>query len=528
MEKPTSLRGKIAQLVFVRIGSNMPPTTTVAEDYECVAKVVEDHRIGGLLLFNGGASDDCAATVQRLQKLTDFPLLVGADIERGSGQQITDHTLWPHALAFDALGAAAAEEVERFAFLSAQQARAVGIHVSFSPVADIHRNPRNPIIATRAFGTTAERVVELATAYVRGCHAAGLACCAKHFPGHGNTFEDSHDALPVVRETADELATTDLAPFRQLAGLGVEMFMTAHVCYPALDDSGRPATLSRPILTDLLRQRWEYPGLIVSDSLKMEGARLGETAPRTEAQLAVEAIRAGVDLLLDVTDVDQVIRQIERVCDDDEWLQQRVEAAFALAWELKQRVFGGPSEHGGVMGRQVSAAVAIKDAAVIKDAAGHARRVAEGALTVVTNNGRISTPLSGTAKVLALLVNPHGDGAYTRTDVLRQSLAAQDAVFATYEITGETPDQTDHLLALASGADCCLVAIVVKPAAWQTFGLPPAVQALIQSVTQMTPTAVASLGVPELLHDYPQAAIGLTTYSDVGVSQQALVDWYFG
>ena len=318
MQKPTKLRGKISQLISVRIGSNMPPLTSVEADYERVAALVQRHPLGGLLVFNGGRAEACAETLRRLQQLVSVPLLVAMDMERGAGQQINDYTQWPHALAFDALGADAAVEVERFALWSAQQAKSVGIHVSFSPVADIHRNPQNPIIATRAFGTTAARVTELASAYVRGCRAGGLLCCAKHFPGHGNTLDDSHDALPVVRETAEQLAANDLAPFRALLDSGVEMFMTAHVSYPALDASGLPATLSRPILSELLRAQWGFRGAIVSDSLKMEGVRIGDGGPRSEGDLSVQAIKAGVDLLLDVSNVDEVIDQIERACETDE------------------------------------------------------------------------------------------------------------------------------------------------------------------------------------------------------------------
>ncbi len=271
MEAHTRFTDRIAQLISIRIGSNLPPITTVSKDLQNVSQLLDRFPVGHLVLFNGGPSHEAAAALEALQRQVDVPLLIGMDMENGSGQQISDHTLWPHALAFDALGGDAAEAVERFAEYSAQQAASIGIHISFSPVLDIHRNSNNPIIATRAFGTTPSRVIELGRAYVRGCHAGGLLCCGKHFPGHGNTVADSHQELPVVLDSIDVLRGTDLATFRQFVREEIDMLMTAHVAYPQLDASRAPATLSEPILTNILRGEWKYQGLVISDSFKMEG-----------------------------------------------------------------------------------------------------------------------------------------------------------------------------------------------------------------------------------------------------------------
>src|SRR5690606_35336232 len=143
--------------------------------------------------------------------------------------------------------------------------------MSFSPVADVNVDPRNPIIATRAFGNKPDRVADLVTAFVKGSAAGGILATAKHFPGHGNTHEDSHHALPTVDGSREELLACELVPFRAAIAAGVPLLMTAHVRFPALDPSGKPATLSQGILTDLLRNELHFQGAVVSDSLLMDG-----------------------------------------------------------------------------------------------------------------------------------------------------------------------------------------------------------------------------------------------------------------
>ncbi len=340
MQMPSSFTDRVAQLISIRLGSNLAPLATVSQDADRVSRVLERYPLGSLTLFHGGPAEDTAATLESLQRRSDLPLLVTMDMENGSGQQVINHVSWPHGLAFEALGRDAAAAVEEFAFDSAREASSVGVHVSFGPVLDVHRNPRNPIIATRALGTNAERVVELAKAYVRGCHAGGLLCCGKHFPGHGNTTLDSHEVLPVVQDSASELEEIDLVPFRQLAADRIDMLMTAHVAYTSLDATCAPATLSRPILHDLLRQIWGYGGIVVSDSFKMEGIRRAAAAitasdmplnvSNPEARLAIQAVRAGVDLLLDITDVEGVVEGLARAAEADAALRTHRGVVSAL------------------------------------------------------------------------------------------------------------------------------------------------------------------------------------------------------
>ncbi len=198
-----SLREKIAQLIFVRIGSNMPPVRTAEADEQRVSQLLDECPFGGLLLFNGDLETRHA--LDRLQQRAAVPLLVASDIERGVGQQVKGFTLFPHAMAFDKLGEDGPTAVTNYVRTLAAEAQQTGIHIAFGPVADVSTNSANPIINTRAFSERTDRAAELTRTYVAASESAGLLTTAKHFPGHGSTDRDSHDSLPIAERSFDEL-----------------------------------------------------------------------------------------------------------------------------------------------------------------------------------------------------------------------------------------------------------------------------------------------------------------------------------
>jgi beta-glucosidase len=263
-----------------------------------------DVGVGGFILF-GGTVESVRRLTADLLRRAGRPLLIASDLERGPGQQVSGLTEFPPPAALAALDNAA---VVRWAgAVTAQEARAVGINWVFAPVADLDVLPENPIVQTRAFGSDPARVATFVRSWIEGCQGAGALACAKHFPGHGRTTVDSHIALPVVEASAESLRETDLVPFAIAVECGVGALMTAHVAYPRLDPSGLPATISRPILGEL-RDALGFDGLVVTDALIMDGALEG----RRESDAAVEAIQAGVDLLLYPKDPRRVRDALER------------------------------------------------------------------------------------------------------------------------------------------------------------------------------------------------------------------------
>lgn len=502
--EPTELRERIAQLMMIRIGSNLPPILRVHEDEARVADELKRQQVGGLLLFNG-SWPETRDTLARLQADAPTPMLVASDIERGAGQQVAGLTVFPHQRAFVDLPDAP-DAIARFCQITAREAHAAGIHATFGPVADVNSDPRNPIIATRAFGDDPEKAAELAAAYVRAAESAGLLICAKHFPGHGDTHQDSHDAMPRVTASQQTLSGRELVPFRAAIEAGVSMLMTAHVEYPALDPSGAPATLSHAILIDLLREEMGFEGVVCSDSLLMAGVRERFS---TEGEMAIATLSAGVDLLLDVADHVAVTEAIAEAVEQGRVPVERVDEAFGRVWKLKQRAFEAPT-------------TPDDPADSLSDSTAEAERIARAATRVLADGGGV-LPLDAGQGITAVTLKPH----HRPTDPPEQPLAAAlRERFATvrYFETGPEVAGTlaDDLLAATPDGQPILVAMIVKPAAWHAFGLSDSQDTLIRRLLADRPVVLACLGVENALDRYPEAAAKLVTHSDVPVSQAAL------
>jgi beta-N-acetylhexosaminidase len=252
--------------------------------------------VGSVMLFrpnivNPGQVAALVATLRRAAPV-DAPIVVAIDQEGGLVQRLrAPLTEWPDMLSVGMAGdPARTEQVGR---ALGSELAALGIGWDFAPVLDVHTNPQNPVIGTRAFGVTPETAAAQALAFWRGLTSAGLIGCGKHFPGHGDTHADSHLTLPVVAHDEDRLRAVELAPFAAAARAGIDAIMTAHVIYPALDRNW-PATLSHRILTELLRGELGFQGVIVSDDLGMKA--VADRYPIDE--LAVNSIAAGADHLL--------------------------------------------------------------------------------------------------------------------------------------------------------------------------------------------------------------------------------------
>ena len=292
-----------ARLLFPAIRWNAE--TETYEDHRPVIEEGLDLGVGGFILF-GGTAESARSLTAELRERSRHPLLIGADLERGAGQQFLGGTSLPPPAALAALDDL--NLTRRAGELTAREALAMGVNWIYAPVADLDLEPENPIVGSRAFGADPERASRHVAAWVEGCRSGGALSCAKHYPGHGRTTSDSHLGLPRVPAPAAELET-DRAPFRAAIAAGVDAIMTAHVAYPALDPSGLPATLSRPIL-GALRAEDGFDGLVVTDALVMEGVL--EAASGGEPAAAVRAVAAGCDAILYPGDPGGVAAALER------------------------------------------------------------------------------------------------------------------------------------------------------------------------------------------------------------------------
>lgn len=314
------------------------------------------------LRFTANEEVDVAALVALTETLHGAvgaglpPLWIAIDQEGGPVQRVrAPATVWPPMLAFDAAqdtaapsastadaDAALAEEVGA---AMGRELAALGMDVDFAPVLDVHTNPANPIIGNRAFGTEPDAVARRALGFARGLARAGIVGCGKHFPGHGDTVTDSHLTLPRLDHGLDRLDAVELAPFRRAIDAGIPMIMTAHVVFAALDASV-PATLSRAVITGLLRERLGYEGIVVSDDLDMQAI----AAHFGIGDAAVRAIDAGCDVLLLCRSQDhqhEAREALLRAGSEDGRMRTRIAQAAARVRAAKQRQVAALAGCGG-------------------------------------------------------------------------------------------------------------------------------------------------------------------------------------
>ncbi|MGA5702972.1 glycoside hydrolase family 3 N-terminal domain-containing protein [Peterkaempfera bronchialis] len=343
------LEDKVGQLFVSRVhggDTEHPSPAEAAENRKALgvataAEAVARYRLGGVVYFGWTGNLDSpertaalSAGLQRAARLlpVPVPLLIATDQEQGSVVRIgPPATGFPGAMALGASGRP--EDARSAARVTGTELAALGINQDYAPVADVNLDPANPVIGTRSFGGEPSAVAALTAAQVQGFHDAGTVCTAKHFPGHGDTSADSHTGLPVIGHSRAEWERVDLPPFAAAVRHGVDSVMTAHIVVPALDPSGDPATLSRPIITGLLRRHLGYDGVVVTDSLTMAGVRTRYGDDR----VPVLALKAGADQLLDPPGLALAYRSVLHAVRDGELTESRIDASVTRVLRLKVR-----------------------------------------------------------------------------------------------------------------------------------------------------------------------------------------------
>ncbi|SHH06102.1 beta-glucosidase [Flavobacterium fluvii] len=338
-----TLEQKIGQFFFPAVFIN-----DTEENIQETERLIKEHNIGGLTFFHSRASaatnyeskkkvefnDDSyerlKELVVRFQKCATTPLLMSIDAEWGLAMRVEKTPQYPYAITLGALPDSSKELVYEVGKQIGLDLKSAGIHYNLAPLADINNNPNNPVIGYRSFGQNKEKVAQFALEYLRGMNDVGVLGCLKHFPGHGNTSIDSHLGLPVLEETLEELLENELYSFIKGIENDVDSIMIGHLAVPDLNDGkNTSATLSKPIIEDLLRKQLGYDGLVISDALNMHSvSKLYDT----KGKLEWEAFNAGNDVLCFAENVAEGIQEILKNASPD-----RIEASFNRLWKCKQK-----------------------------------------------------------------------------------------------------------------------------------------------------------------------------------------------
>lgn len=423
------------------------------------AEVVRKYHLGGVIYF---AWTDSVQNPQQIAVLSNglqraaltqkskvkVPLQIATDQEQGVVTRIgPPATQFPGSMALGAGRSTA--DARTAAAITGEELRAMGVNTNFAPDADVNVNPLNPVIGTRSFSSKPELVSDMVAAQVAGYQVDGkVAASAKHFPGHGDTATDSHTAFPVITHTKEQWEQLDAPPFRAAIDEGIDMIMSAHLNFPALDPSGDPATLSKPVLTGLLREELGFKGVVVTDALDMQGVR----DLYGDEEVAVRALEAGVDMLLMTPAMDKaynaVINAVKSGRISHSFLNAKVRRILEL--KVKRGIVADPMVHPAALPSVVGTPEHLATAAAITDLTS----------TLVKNDDKV-LPLATQGK--QLLVTGYGA---TTTQILADGLTKQGAT-TTVNQTGTSPTdaQIAASVAAAQGKDAV---VVTTMKAWDT------------------------------------------------------------
>lgn len=455
-----SLEEKIGQLVMVRVPGHY--LSTESEEYARLVHLVREDKVGGLVVLQGDVYET-AMLLNRLQQEADVPLLVAADYERGVAMRIRRATYVADAMALGAtrdtvLAYQAGKAI-------AEEARAIGVHQNFAPVADINDNSRNPVINTRSFGDDRELVAGMVDAFVRGTKDGGGIPTVKHFPGHGSTGKDSHLELPVLASARSRLDSVELYPFRRAIASGVGSVMMAHISAPALDPFfAGPASLSAFVIDTLLNHDMRFGGLVVTDALEMRAI----TKEYSSGDAAARAVGAGTDLLLVPVNEDVAITALLREVQAGRISEQRLNGSVRKILAVKQSL--------GLDRQRTVDLDRISDHVATNAHRRLANEISRRAVTLVRND-QMLLPLSPGGKE-RLMVVAIGDVEEATTDVNRPGALGTVEPIGAYllqqirrrnsqtEFHRLTPasnlSAADSVIARARSADIVLVALYVK------------------------------------------------------------------
>jgi len=476
---------RISQLIMVAAVSDVkralidPKTSNPA----VIEKLIKENKIGGVVFFQGGPVPQAKLT-NYYQSISKVPLLVAMDAEFGLAMRIDSTVRYPYQMTLGAIQGND-ELIYQMGKQLAQQAKRLGMHINFAPVADINNNPNNPVISFRSFGENKYKVAEKAVAYMKGMQDNGLLTSAKHFPGHGDTGVDSHYDLPLINHNLTRLDTLELYPFKVLMNNGLSGMMIAHLSIPALDNTPNlPSTLSKPIVTDLLRTKLGYQGLIYSDAMNMKGV----TKYFADGKADAMGLEAGMDILEFTEDVSKAVAEIKKSIAEGRISQ--VEIDFRCKKVLEAKAWVGLNHYKPVDLTNLYEDLNPKSAELTN------RLLTEKALTILKNESNI-LPLKELDTLKIASVSLGADSITTFQNTLGLYTKVDNFVVP----AKATPQQMEDIRAKLKDYNLLLVGLhlsSISPRA--NYGLTEQMNTMLQELMATKKAVVSVFGNPYVLN----------------------------
>ena len=522
-----SLHDKAAQMVWPWVLGDYTATDDPA--YERVVGLVRDQHVGGVII-SVGSPTEIASKLNALQLTSALPLLVGADLETGAAFRARGGYFLPNAIDLGGatyfpyqMGIGATRDTAiayQLGRVTAREARALGIHVAFAPVLDVNNNPKNPVISLRSFGENPHLVAQLGTAVVRGIQDNGMLATGKHFPGHGDTEQNSHLELARVNASAARLDSVELVPFRAAIRSGVRGIMTFHGSLPGLDTSSLPATLNPHIMTDLLRGRLGFDGMIFTDALDMNGV-LGKMSM---AEVTQRAVGAGADVLLMPTDIAGAIDAVVDGVRNGLFPESRIDASVRKLLLAKEEM-GLPRQR--LVDLQALRSI-VGDSADVAEA----RLAAERAITLVKDSLDLvpAGRLPRTARIVSITIAPRTDlgaGVTFNAEIARLFPSLRSLTLSTEQVFDATtavaaPGGAGQPRAYVASPQPRLVSALVENAQRAALGADLVVVSSYFGASSSTSRLAAPEGMADLLTGLQQggARVVLATFSNPYIASE--------
>jgi beta-N-acetylhexosaminidase len=503
-----SVRDKVAQLVMPWIAG----TYASADDPEFARALawVDSLHVGGLLI-SVGSPLDIAAKLNTLQQRSKLPLLIGSDLESGTSIRFIGGTPFPPNMGIAAgEGVKAAYDIGR---ITALEGRAAGIHIAFSPVADVNSNPANPIINLRSFGEDPAAVSQLVVAAVKGIQDNGMLAAVKHFPGHGDTDIDTHLDLPATAATWQRLDSIELPPFRAAIGAGVKGVMSAHIALTAFDPgTHRPATLSPRVQTAILRDSLGFRGLVLTDALNM--GSLVRNFPASK--VAVDAFLAGADILLQPADPAATIEAVTAAVRDGRITRARLDRSVRRVLEIKKDL--------ALFSRRTASLDSITTRVGQAKYLSLAQEIATRGIVLAEDRYGTVDSLRVRAQPVALVSYADDRSPTTGVKLTAELRARGYPVTSMRLFPSSGAASYDSARAVLRQGDIAIFAVGIRPSPWHLNGitLPVALSQLIDSTAAAGRAVLVSEGTPYMIYETPRVTSYLLAWSTDPVTERAV------